>query len=168
MMNLELDTLGRLVGRHLITLNSGTLTRQALGVARAQHIHHLPVMEGGTVLGLVCTCDLAQAPPDSVVDQWMSQPPVMLDAAASSREAARTMSEHGIGSVIVTYEDRALGIVTRGDLLAARPDLESKLTLVRCECCGLTRHLRRDSAGKTYCIHCATPAQEQGRPDSPG
>jgi hemerythrin-like domain-containing protein/CBS domain-containing protein len=157
------QTLAMLLVQPLITIGGDVSVCQALKLARSKQVHHLPVVEGSALVGLVCTCDLHEASPDSSVGQWMSHPPVTLDASASTVTAAQTMKDRKVGSVIVTLEGQPRGIVTRGDLLAADPKGEDILVDCRCECCGLTRHLSTDQAGHTFCMYCKDPASATQR-----
>src|SRR5580704_17783995 len=60
------------------------------------------------------------APPmPTVVRDLMSAPPVTCEAGTSLADAARTMRDAGIGSVIVTERSKVAGILTERDLLRA-------------------------------------------------
>jgi hemerythrin-like domain-containing protein/CBS domain-containing protein len=153
-MSSDRITLGELMIQPLVTIAADTSVAEALTIARIQRIHHMPVMEGSVLLGLVCTCDLRGALPDSAVAGRMRQPAVALDSSQSLQEAAQAMNEQKVGSVIVSFDGMAQGIITRGDLLAACPGMEARLSLARCESCGLTRHLSLDGDGHSWCIYC--------------
>lgn len=159
-MSLLSDALTTLLRRPLVTINHDATALAALALARSEQVHHLPVLRGSALVGVVCTCDLQGAYPDCCVDVVMTQPAVTLDAGATLLTAAQTMRERDVGSVIVLTEEAPHGIVTRGDLLLAAPDVEAVLGKCRCECCGLTRHLRTDSDGYTLCMYCAEPRAE--------
>jgi len=146
------------MGPSLTTIGDDASVAQALQLVRAHQIHHLPVLHGSELVGLMCTCDLHDAPPDSPVAQWMSRPAVTLDASATLQDAAQTMRTREVGSVIVTVQGQPRGIVTRGDLLQAEPSTEDLLIHARCECCGLTRHLSTAADGHTFCTYCRDDA----------
>ena len=55
----------------------------------------------------------------TVVRDLMSAPPVTCEAGTSLADAARTMRDAGIGSVIVTERSKVTGILTERDLLRA-------------------------------------------------
>jgi predicted transcriptional regulator len=152
--------LGSLVRRPLIVIAADATVLNALAVARCEHLHHLPVVRDTLLVGLVCTCDLDDAALESRVDAVMSYPVVALTPGDSLHDAALAMRDNDIGSVVLIENGRACGIVTRGDLLSARPELEAVLGKTRCECCGLTRHLRRNERGDTLCIYCLKPSRE--------
>jgi hemerythrin-like domain-containing protein len=154
--------LARMMDGPLVTIADDTHVSSALLIARVEQVHHLPVVRGSTLVGMACTCDLHEAAPDTLVSDWMSRPVITLDARATAMDAALVMNQHAIGSVIVTVDGHPSGIVTRGDLLRVDRSIEDVLTLARCECCGLTRHLRVDDAGATLCMYCRPSA---GRSD---
>jgi CBS domain-containing protein/hemerythrin-like domain-containing protein len=163
-MSSHSSTLAQVMGPSLITIEGDASVERALKLARGHQVHHLPVLHRAELVGLICTCDLRDAPPESQVAQWMSQPPVTLDASATLHAAAQTMQDKQVGSVIVTLAGRARGIVTRGDLLQLEPSTESILRNGRCECCGLTRHLSTDRDGHTFCIYCQDQPGDAPRP----
>lgn len=146
--------------RPLICIEEGVTVRDALAVARFEHIHHLPVMRGGALVGMLCSCDLAGAHALAPVSSLMKQPAVALDQGARVSDAVSTMNAYGIGSVVLMDGGQPNGIVTRGDLLHAQPELSALLTKSRCMCCGLTRHLSIDGSGQTFCMYCLEPGAD--------
>jgi acetoin utilization protein AcuB len=147
-------TLAKMMSHPLISIADATRVSTALLIARVEQVHHLTVLQGSTLVGLVCSCDLHAAAPDTLVSAWMSQPVITLDAQATAMDAALAMNQHAVGSVIVTVEGHPSGIVTRGDLLRFDGSIEDVLQHARCECCGLTRHLGTDATGATTCMYC--------------
>jgi hemerythrin-like domain-containing protein len=166
-MSSHTSTLAQIVGPSLITIAGDASVEQALRLARTNQVHHLPVVDGSDLVGLMCTCDVHDAPPDSLVARWMSRPAVTLDASETLQTAAQTMKDLEVGSVVVTLEGQPRGIVTRGDLLEAQPSTEDILVNARCECCGLTRHLSTGPDGHTFCRYCADPPSDTQRSISP-
>ena len=156
-MSPNTTSLATLLRRPLIAITDDTTVLEALALARVEHLHHLPVLHEGDLVGLVCTCDLQSATPEQSVGAVMSQPAVTLDLGATVLDAALALEKHDVGSVVLLEGSRPSGIVTRGDLLLAEPALAQVLSKTRCECCHLTRHLRRDSDGHILCIYCLEP-----------
>jgi predicted transcriptional regulator len=152
--------LASLVRRPLIVIEENITVLEALAVARHEHVHHLPVVRGASLVGLVCTCDLQRAAPEKRVAAVMSSPVIALDPGDSLLDAALALKDNNVGSVVLMDNHRACGIVTRGDLLFASPELEAVLGKVRCQCCGLTRHLRSNEHGDTLCIYCLVPGAD--------
>ncbi len=110
-------------------------------------------MDGDALVGFVCTCDLYKARLGSRVQDVMRKP-VTLERHDSVVQAAETMRDHAIGSVLVLDEGRLCGIVTRGQLLHQAPRVKHRMGPVQCDCCGLANHLRTDSYGQTLCVYC--------------
>jgi predicted transcriptional regulator len=146
----------------LITAEPQLTVAAALSFVHEHQIHHLPLVKDGELLGLVCTCDLYEARPEQQLGEVMKSPPVTLDLNATALDAAEAMEARSVGSVVVVEGARAVGIVTRGDLLERAPGVSDVLSLQRCECCGLTRHLRTNRFEQTLCIYCDERAQEVG------
>ena len=132
------------------------LVRDATEFAEEHGIHHLPVVSSGALVGVVCTCDLRELEPDLPISCAMHVPAVTIDRSAPYGSAVRLMSEHNVGSVVVTEGEDVLGIVTRNDLLRRRP-FATELPGCRCMCCGSLEHLSQDGRG-TLCCDCRDSA----------
>jgi len=125
---------------------------EALSLAYEHHIHHMPVVERGILVGVVCTCDLESVPPDVCVSATLHGPPIVTQPQASSEEALGLMNAHGVGSLMVVQDQRILGIVTRQDLERAGVPMHDDPRGF-CSCCGEYEHLREHATG-TLCIEC--------------
>lgn len=85
--------------------------------------HHLPVLEGGHLVGVISDRDLALVRLSSKgakakVADAMTEEPLVVDPEMSVKQAAQTMLEHKVGSVIVrAKEGRPWGIFTTSDAL---------------------------------------------------
>ena len=55
--------------------------------------------------------------PPSIIRNIMSKPVITTRENTSARKAAEIMSEKEVGSVVVTHEDKPVGIVTERDIL---------------------------------------------------
>ena len=159
-------TLAQMIRRPLFHIPEDTSVESAQRLARREQLHHLPVVRGATLVGMVCTCDLRNADPASPVSRWMRTPVATLPASASPMDAVRLMNERAAGSVVVYVDGVASGIVTRADLMCAEPSTEEALLLTRCSCCGLTRHLSRSASGEVRCIYCSDPEPEETAAES--
>jgi CBS domain-containing protein len=96
-------------------------------------IRHLPVMDGGRVVGVVSQRDLFRSALAAAIGLGsqaqtkllkslrvkvvMSEPAVTIGAEVTVAEAARVMLERKIGCLPVTREGALVGIVTDSDLL---------------------------------------------------
>jgi CBS domain-containing protein len=100
---------------------SATLV-EALGLQRAKHVRHLPVVEDHRLVGILSDRDLRRSvarddPISTPVRELMSHDPLTLDPEEPSSRAARAMLEAGISSLPVEDDGRLVGILTLTDLL---------------------------------------------------
>lgn len=124
----------RYMSRAVLTVTPQTEFHLALDLMRSRRIHHLPVVDGGRVVGMVAERDLllaaanfgsAQVP----VGEIMSSPAVCIGESALLKDAARTLVEKHIGSLpVLDANDALVGIITETDIfriaagmLRARP-----------------------------------------------
>lgn len=106
------------------TVRPGTPAATARERMQAKKIHHLLVMEGSELLGVLSARDLGRngrrrgdTAPRLLVADFMTSPVVTVKPDTSVHRAANMMRGHSIGCVIVVDERRAVGIVTLADLL---------------------------------------------------
>lgn len=99
-------------------------------------VHHLPVTEGGELVGLVSSRDLsvgssmfvpAGAATDLMVKDVCSTRAYIVDIHDSLEAVLRVMSDRHIGSAIVTKNDKLAGILTHADVCRSYADLLVKL-----------------------------------------
>lgn len=85
-------------------------------------IHAVPVVDSSSdkiVRGIVTSADLARFSGDETpVEHAMSGEVKTLRADAEANEAARLMRAHKIHHIVVTDQDRVIGIVSSLDLLS--------------------------------------------------
>jgi CBS domain-containing protein len=115
------------------TLRRSDSLEVADGVMCLGHIRHLPVVEGGEVVGVLSERDLLrsalgtamalgiQRPQELMrsvqVGDVMSAPPVTIEPGAPVQRAARAMEEARIGCLPVVEAGRLIGILTQTDVL---------------------------------------------------
>lgn len=140
----------------------------AISKAREWGIHHLPVGTSKAPEGLVCTCDLKEAPLDGEVWNWVNSPVLTVSAGTPIVQAATLMRHHVVGSLLVTDRNTVCGIVTRADLARLGGDGTHPITEIRCVCCGATSHLRLDGYDQLLCVDCRERADEPQAFDTGG
>jgi CBS domain-containing protein len=89
---------------------------------RAKRIHHLVVVKGADLVGVVSARDLSRRSPGrtskaAVVADVMSRHVLMIDRDATMARASHTMRGHSVGCLVVLDRGRVAGIVTTSDLL---------------------------------------------------
>jgi hypothetical protein len=157
-------TLARFSRHDLITITHDMRVSEALAVARAHRVHHLPVIHANTLVGILCSCDLHAAQPNTLVDAIMRRPVVALDHNATLLDAVSTMNAHYIGCVVLMDGNRACAVVTRADVLFAQPDLAQEFVEGQRDCCGQARHLSASADGHSLCMHCLDPSADDRFP----
>jgi len=122
------------MSRSVVTVTPQTEFHRAFDLMRSRRIHHLPVVEGERVVGIVAERDLLLAAAnfgsaEVPVAEIMQGPPVCVADDAELKEAARLLVVKHIGSLPVLDARKALvGIITETDIfkvaagmLRARP-----------------------------------------------
>lgn len=98
---------------------------KALEIMKEYACHHLPVLDGGKLVGVLSDRDLSMARHDSdgvkaenLVKDLMSDAPIVIEPSAEIDTAIRTMLDNKINSLIVRAEgNQPWGILTSTDLL---------------------------------------------------
>jgi len=97
---------------------------------REYEIRHLPVMEGGKLVGMLTDRDLhlvetlRDVDPEKVtVDDAMSTSVYSVSPDAPLDEVSAAMAEHKYGSAVVVQNNKVVGIVTTVDICHALTDL---------------------------------------------
>jgi CBS domain-containing protein len=139
----------------LITVTPHDSIEEAERRAHAAHVHHLPVLRGGILVGEICGCDLRSARSSDTVAQHMRRDVYVIPSQATLGEAAGAMSRLGCGSLPVIEGERLAGIITRSDLRrVGAPD--DAIDGGRCVACGSGHGVRPDPThdGLAYCPDC--------------
>jgi len=127
--------------------------KDVLALAATRAVHHVPVLDGGVMVGIVCSCDLRTAGGAEMLGRRMRSPVVTITANAAANEALTSMKRHDVGALPVLYHGFLIGIVTTGDLVRARvlPEQERPT----CSSCGAHHHVRQTHPGGTqHCLAC--------------
>ncbi len=132
MMERELKV-NEIMATKVSTLGRNDTLDLADGLMTMSRIRHLPVVDGGRVVGVVSQRDLFRSAlalalgygeraqktvlRTMAVKEVMSEPAITIAANASVKDAARLMMEHKIGCLPVVEGDTLIGIVTETDIL---------------------------------------------------
>jgi acetoin utilization protein AcuB len=121
--------------RQYMTHNPHTIGReQTLEVAhrvmREHRVRHLPVLEGGKLVGLVSQRDLHLIetlrdvdPAETTVEEAMTMDVYVTAPNTPLAEAARVMAENKYGSAVVVDRAKIVGVFTTVDALLALAQL---------------------------------------------
>jgi len=126
-------TVDELMSVKVATLGQGDTLDIADGIMCMGRIRHLPVLDAGSVVGVVSQRDLFRAalgaalafgirrPQELMrsleIRDVMSTPAVTVEPGALVQQAARTMAEKKIGCLPVVEGGRLVGILTENDVL---------------------------------------------------
>jgi predicted transcriptional regulator len=150
----------------VIGVAPGMTVADALALARERGVSHLPVVDQGRALGVLCTCDLEDATLSSDVSAIMHAPPVSVTQEETLAEAATTMASSGVGSLLVLSELQLVGILTRSDIERAGL-AEAAFGERRCSSCGTFHHVRIDPrCGYWMCTACRNRARRHETEES--
>jgi CBS domain-containing protein len=113
-----------LCSNDLITAEvTDTLIEAAQKMAR-NHVGALAVLDEGTLVGVLSEADLVKAVAEeaslevTAVDEYMTEDAITVVPGDDAGIAAQRMVDHGIGHLPVMDAGSAIGMVSKGDLLA--------------------------------------------------
>ena len=123
---------GRRMKRDLVTIPPGASLSEAARLLKANRIHHLPVVEGERLLGIVTDTDLRNAmlpggPGEGdgaprTVGEIMTRNVVTLSPEDTIDDAMLILSRQRFGALPVVDRGRLVGIVAKTDVLSALID----------------------------------------------
>lgn len=97
---------------------------------REHHFRHLPVLQGGRLVGMVTERDLALIetlkdvdPTKVTVEDAMTPAPYTVAPSVPLDEVVSTMAEHRYGSAVVVDNNHVVGVFTTVDAMVAFADL---------------------------------------------
>jgi acetoin utilization protein AcuB len=109
-----------------VTIGRAQTLAAAHAVMRARRVRHLPVLDGGKLVGLVSQGDLhlietlKDVDPSTVlIDEAMSQPPYAVRPETPLEKVAAAMVRRKVGSAVVVDRGRVVGMFTTVDALRA-------------------------------------------------
>jgi acetoin utilization protein AcuB len=120
------DTIETFMTRSVHTIGTKTLLADAHRMMNDNNIRHLPVLEGGRLVGMLSQRDLHLIetlkdvdPKEVRVEEAMSQDCYTVAPEAPLAEVAREMAQHKYGSAVILRGAEVLGIFTTTDALRA-------------------------------------------------
>ncbi len=118
--------IGAFMTKSPVTVERTTSMARALRIMDEQGFRHLPVTEGGRLVGVVSERELkivdnmrAVDPNMCVVGDFILGPPYTVAPDAPLGEVARTMAEKKYGSAVVAEGETVVGMFTTTDALRA-------------------------------------------------
>ena len=107
---------------------------EAHSLMRQFRIRHLPVLEGGKLVGIVSERDLHLLetlrdvnPAEVSVEEAMSQEVFVTEPGSSLARVARVMASRKLGSAVVVHHGQVLGIFSTVDALRALSEIAAKM-----------------------------------------
>ena len=104
------------MNRGVVTVEPDDLVASAAALARATGAEHLLVVDEGTLVGILCACDLRGADPAERVSERMTVPVVTVRPDTTLEEVAETIEECAVGCVPVAVGGLILGTVSNDEL----------------------------------------------------
>jgi acetoin utilization protein AcuB len=121
--------------RPVVTVEADALVPNAVAMMKAHQVRHLPVLDGGRLVGIVTDRDLRQLVFDPAIRARLDQTSYLLSALSvrevmtwgvvtvrpdtDMREAVRVMREQKLGALPVVSGGKLVGILTERDALKA-------------------------------------------------
>jgi len=89
------------------TIGRQTEIEKAREMMHEHECHHLPVLEGGKLVGMISSTDLANLTSGQaiVVDEIMTDEPLVVDPDTSVKEVVEAMLKNSYGSAIVSAKE---------------------------------------------------------------
>jgi len=116
--------------RSPITVDRSTSMAHALRIMEEGGFRHLPVLEGGRLVGVVAERELRVVENMRGIDSafctvgdFILAPPYSVAPDAPVREVARVMSTRKYGSAVVVEGEQVVGVFTTTDALAVLADV---------------------------------------------
>jgi len=106
-----------IMSKDVVTASPTQALTEALEDMRRRGVHHLVVVDGARVVGVLSSRDRADAQPGREVRDVMQENVVTAAPTTTVREAANLLRGRSIGCLPVLEDDRLVGIVTTSDLL---------------------------------------------------
>jgi len=153
------DVIEEFMTRSVHTIGTKSPLTEAHRLMNEHAIRHLPVLEGGRLVGMLSQRDLHLietlkdvVPKEVLVEEAMSQDAYTVAPEAPLEDVAREMALHKYGSAVVVRGKEVLGIFTTTDALRALD------TVLR----GMKQKPKRASKSASRTAKRKTPAKRTG------
>jgi acetoin utilization protein AcuB len=112
------------MAKKLVTIGRNATVSDAITLMKKHSIRHLPVVEGGALVGWITEGDIRQAYLASLIEQVslgdiMINDPLTISSEANLEEAAEILYRHSIGGLPVVDNNKLVGVITVADIMAA-------------------------------------------------
>lgn len=117
----------------LVTISASERLSMVEDIMRLGRVRHMPVVQGGKLVGVVSERDLLRASLSVLsehrdaerrmflhvveISRVMSSPPIVIAPDATIREAALLMADRKIGCLPVVVDEALVGMITETDVL---------------------------------------------------
>ena len=129
-MTKAIPTVNRYMTASPYTIGLDQKLTQAHRVMREHQIRHLPVLDGGALVGVISERDLhlietlGDVDPEMVtIEDAMTSPVYSVAPDASLDEVSKEMAEHKYGCAIVRDQGKVVGVFTTADGMRALHEL---------------------------------------------
>ena len=115
---------GHICSGELVSIDAGDSLVEAAERMTYKRVGALAVIDNGSLVGIISEADLVAAVVEhapmqtTCVRDYMTDTPITVSVNDSADLAARYMLEHEIGHLPVMQSAKAVGMLTRSDLLA--------------------------------------------------
>jgi CBS domain-containing protein len=134
------EPISKIMSTDLTTVHDGQPVSALRSIFEKNNIHHVPVVSGEQLIGIVSSNDFMRVSfgefgnqdakgLDAILDHTykmhdlMNNNPVTLESTATIRDAARVMGANNFHALPVVEGDKLVGLVTSTDLLHYLADL---------------------------------------------
>ncbi|MCB0322409.1 MAG: CBS domain-containing protein [Bdellovibrionales bacterium] len=124
------EPIATIMSTELVTAHVGQKLSEVRALLSQGHIHHIPVLSGERLVGLISSADILKAGyggSDSEIDSTldftakledvMQNNPTTISAQSTVRDAAEILAEGSFHCLPVVKDEKLVGIVTTTDLL---------------------------------------------------
>lgn len=112
-------SVAEVMGTEMFTLTPDTAVSSARRLVLENDVHHMLVLENGTLAGIVCRDDLRYADRNARVGDCMTSPVLCITPDTTLQEAVDLMGANDVDCLPVVTDSFLVGIVTREALATA-------------------------------------------------